>query len=253
MKPKSRVFGKLIAGLAVVTMSASVAQAAIVIQNTDFVTGVGTISGFSLSGGTKLVVTTGGENGTVASITFDGQALTSIENIITGDAVQNASIWYLDNPTASSGDIVVTFAGSHTAVSSGFSALSISGAASGFLDSSGATGLNSGTLTIDVGSLVLGSFSTNADTGSLINPGDPSTDIFSANIGSSGGANAASAYFIEPDPATRTSFGFTGGAEGNRPVAAAVSFAAVIPEPASGLMVIAGAAGLCLRRRRIRG
>lgn len=230
-------------------MSAGMAQAAIVVQNTNFAAAklnvnTHTISGFSLSGGTKLVVTTGTENGNAASITFGGQALTSIVSV-TDSNVQFASIWYLDNPLASSGNIVVTYQTGATP-SSGISALSISGATSGYLDFSSAAGRNSGTLTIDVGSLVVGSFSANADTGNLINPDNPSTDVFSANIDGAAGGNAASAYFIEPDPAVRTSFGYIGGS--NRPVAAAVSFAA-IPEPASSMLLMAGAAGLGLLRR----
>lgn len=238
-----------------IALSAGVAQADIVVQNTAYNavklgggTYTHTISGFDLSGGTKLVVTTGTENGNATGITFDGQALTSIVSV-NNSSVQFASIWYLDNPTATSGNIVVTYVGAGAA--SGISALSVSGAELGVLDSAGTATANSGTLTINAGSLVVGSFTTNANTSSLINPDDPSTDIFSANIDSAMGGNAASAYFIEPDPAARTSFGFTGG--DGRPVATAASFAvAVIPEPATLSMIgVIGFATL-LRRRFVR-
>ena len=200
----------------------------IVVQNTDFIAAyltvnTQTISNFTLSGGTKLVVTTGTEGGVATNVTFNGQALISI--VAVADSVQNASIWYLDNPIASSGDVVVTYAASSS--SSGMSALSISGAATGVLDFAGAQGTNSGPLTIESGSLVVGSFATNADTGTMIDPDDPSTDIFSVNINGAAGGNAASAYFIEPDPATRTSFGFTPPPIGTRPVAAAASFTSI--------------------------
>ena len=233
----------------------AVSQAAISVVNTTSTNnGSGaaavTMSGFDLTGGTKLVVTSGTENAggvggivNVTSVTFAGEALTFA--IEANDTAQGVAIWYLDTPVATSGDIVITFSANAVA---GVSAISMTGAATGILDQSAALGTSSGSLIGGTGAIVIGSFVSNS--GAAIVPqatgtGTGLTTVFSSTINGGGGQNSASSYFF--DDAATTQADFTGG--DNRPVAVGITIAEV-PEPSSAALIGLGGIALILRRRK---
>jgi hypothetical protein len=157
-----------------------------------------TIEDYDATDASKLVVTTAtgdreGDGQTVIdSISFGSQSLLRATGTTEGS--QSSSIYYLDGPLPSSNTITITYSGGPNAGNQnavGFSAFSLTGSAPGVADSSStANATNSGALTTLLdGSLIVGSFATNA--GDRIDLGDGSEDgaittVLREQVGGSG-------------------------------------------------------------------
>ncbi len=254
MKPKSSVFGKLITGLAVVTISASVAQAAVLFSD-DF------NRDGSLSGSTPTVV-----NATYypGGLTWQNAADTATTTTSSGGLAQitgagggyNAFLAF----TPESGKQYLM-----TVVADQITDNMVIGLGNQ-IDSTFANPVDWWDADIKPSVLVrIGAnndWGTNTAAGWTLN-GFSYTDV---------GYNTVS-WLLDTNPATWTATLSVNGTEigtvnvpdndvtavgfgraGNSPTFNVDSISLqIIPEPTSGLMLIAGAAGLCLHRRRIRG
>lgn len=227
----------LLPGLAVVWLMSSTLSAAIIsiVNSAALQTGTAgsshTLTSFDPgTGSSKLVVSLAseGQGGprTINSITFGGVPLTAaIDATSTPNTDHRASIFYLDNPGSTPGNIVVSWGGG-SANGIGLSALSLANTEPGFalVNTSGTS--NSVSITTTVPDSFLVAVFVDNDPGTLMNVDAPLTPLFGgANIGS---ATGAAGYLQVPSPGLVTASA-TGG-PGVRE-AASVAVFTPIPEP----------------------
>ena len=229
------------------------ADATQTITTADFVNG-----GLTLAGGSKLVVTVGGEgvsNGgdsTVDSVTYGGVNLLPA---IQAGLARATSIWYLDltGQSFTGSDFVVTYTGSADGI--GFGAYVLSGTAAGVsATSSGVGGAQIIDSTIElttltdgefvVGAMARNNFDNAGSGGDGSGFSDPLQELY---YGDMTGASAASGSFLAGsagaynliinDTSTATA------------AMVGASFAAAIPEPSVTLLGLVGSL-LLIRRKR---
>lgn len=209
--------------------------------------------------GRLLVVTVGGETLNVpTSVTYAGQQLTLGSSIATGTS-SASSIWYLINPTATTGSIV-TAQTTVTANDNGYRVAAMSFGTDGqFLNP-----LSSATAVSNVN----GSVSLSVTLDDIANPGNPYVAIgsYAANV-NSGTATGFGTVVSVPSNVTADGgyfslAGYTIAASGSTTLqitqdssrhafaGLAVSVAA-IPEPSTWLMAALLVPGACLLRRKV--
>jgi len=210
-----------------------------------------------------LVVTIAGENGvnpSVSDVSFGGQSLTPgpFYNSNPGKSfAEVAQVWYLLNPASTGAqDIVVTTSNLESSSNWGLdyvamdfgniaSFISFDGTAS--QDNAGSYTLSFDTSSIAPGRVLLvGAAERNENGGSAPSPTVGIT-TYSANTSASHGTGAG--YLIVDESAATTDWEWTWGSQDYAIAGAAF---AVIPEPSTYAMVLAGLVmvGFCLRRRR---
>jgi len=260
------VWALAIAALVVTLLTATSAQAAIVVVNMytgdrlipqtqhdfdppdppgDTVDGTPyTISFNAGATADKLIVTLGSEKSAgTPVITYNGVGLSLIPNTSDG---RNNGIWYLDNPyTGGSANLTFDMTAANVVNGIGFSVLSVSGTAPGYAANTVASG-DSTSVTITTtaaDSLVVTNYAANG--GNNVTPPAGHTVLY--GDGDIGSARGASSYInsVAAGPQTYT---YTGGVPGsNDPRTSAAAF--VVPAPAAlpaGLALL----GLVALRRR---
>ncbi|MBI1336851.1 MAG: hypothetical protein GC164_07805 [Phycisphaera sp.] len=234
---------------AVILAMASSAHAAIMVTSSDSIaTGSTTIASGSLPnfnpvGADKLILTIVYEqNNSGGTVKYDGDSMVQIAQ--NNNQWGNAQIWYLDASSAtggafSAGDLVLTGMDDNFNV---LAIMSVTGTEDGFVakadESSASINFTPGV----ANALVVSSFYNNGTTGGpTVSAPSGSTSLMSGATSSGGGYLYGAAYW-ENQPATSTTYTFSGG---NRDSMAIASFEPVIPEPASlallalgGLLVI---------------
>ena len=157
-----------------------------------------TIVGFTPAIGpeTKLVLAASWESGAavITNVSFGGQSFTEA---VYREAGRHAALWYLDEPVAASGDVVVHFS---EPTDSRIGVLSLQNAAAGGPDRTATTTLttNIGLTTLVKDSLTVGVYTEN---GAAVLSSDFANTLYSGDSGSSVG-NAG--YQLEADPGAKT-------------------------------------------------
>lgn len=251
---------KQLAALAALTALPCVASAAITIGATasnrdgDSEGATNTISSFEVVAGSnrKLVLTLASETAaSVTGITFGGQSF--IKAVDTG-TTRMAQIWYLDDATVGTADIVATFSAN---ARSAMAVVSLTGAAAG-----GPSAFAADTVFVDVdttkasfdfttteaNTFVIGNYTQNNVGYQPINPSSM-TDLF---ISDSGSSNAAMGYQIQTIAGQSTyTWEAPEGFEISTSNGVVMASFSAIPEPGT-YALLAGLAGLSfvmLRRR----
>jgi MYXO-CTERM domain-containing protein len=238
--------------IAALSLMAGSAWSAITVTSSDTIaTSSTTISSGSLVnfdpvGADKLILTiVYEENNSGGTVTYNGDALTQIAQ--NNNQWGNAQIWYIDASSAtgsafSAGNLALTGMDSNFNV---LSIMSVTGTADGFVAKED---LNARSIAFTSGAenaLVVSSIYNNGATGGLtVSAPSGSTALMSGATGSGGGFQYGAAYWLN-QPATQTTYTFTGGTRDSMAIA---SFAA-IPEPSAALLGGLGLLAL-LRRRR---
>ena len=169
----------------------------------------------------KLIVTASSEspNGTITSITYNGDALTLVPG---SEGSSNFGIWYLDNPyTGGAANILVTCSGTFTALGMGI--VSIRGSDPGYKDVAVST---TGSVNLNVSqdnSFVVANIGMNYGGGtSNPSPDSPLIKLWSGKLSSAHGA----AGYENEVPGGAHTYSFSGGLKD--PVTSAVAF---VPPP----------------------
>ena len=251
---------KQLAALAALTALPCVASAAITIGATasnrdgDSLGATNTISSFEVVAGSnhKLVLTLASETAaSVTGITFGGQSF--IKAVDTG-TTRMAQIWYLDDATVGTADIVATFDAN---ARSAMAVVSLTGAAAG-----GPSAFAADTVLIDVdttkasfdfttteaNTFVIGNYTQHNGGGQPINPSSM-TDLFLSDSGSS---NAAMGYQIQTIAGQSTyTWEAPEGFEINTSNGVVMASFSAIPEPGTYALLagLAGLSAVMLRRR----
>jgi hypothetical protein len=246
-----------IAAIAAIALSAPVANAAVVVTNdtgttttVDDGSSTATFSSWSLNGGNTVAVFFGGEAlaspssaANLTGATYDGQTMSIVQET-SGDR-WTAAIAYLINPTATIGDIVLTWASGDSEIGYTPFALGGVGGVAGSDSNDDGSDLNFAYTTSLDGGYVLGAASNNQWEGAPL----PNVSGNAGTVEDSGAISGNSAYiFAHGDVATAG--GYTDIYSDDVESAASVAFNAV-PEPSS-FALIAGCFGLAwvmLRRR----
>ena len=226
---------------------------------------------FDASGFDKLVVVATGEHGWpgvltagVSSLTYDGVNLVEIlnrgpiDNTAPNETPLGATIdqtfqavYYLDNPSTSTGLIQATWNNSN--VRGNITVFGLNGTAAGYGSTIiGGQEVRSVNLTTSAGSIVIGSLGLggNGNTGAVtsVDTVDPTNFIeTSAQMEGGNWDGQVTAYQINTDAGTN-SYAFTGGSVIGSHIVA-VEFLA-IPEPSSVALLGLGGLALIIRRRR---
>jgi hypothetical protein len=243
---KSSFFAPIAASL-LLAAAVPATAATIVVENNAFniATGFGpnqlsnTLANFTVTTGNKLVVAAAWEGSSISTITYGAQSLVAGVNSAGGP--NPSAIWYLDNPTAGTADITVTF-GANTNFGSGIGAMSLTNAAAGAPSFIGNAAGNSITYsTLEDNTLVVGASSANS--GTKLQP--LANTLYNA-AGWSG--EGAAGWSTIATAGSQTDDWFTGAA--SRPGVVVAGFTA-IPEPsAAALLGIFGCLAALLRRRK---
>jgi hypothetical protein len=223
--------------------------ATIVVENNAFNTATGaganqlsnTLANFTVTTGNKLVVAASWEGSSISTITYGTQSL--VAGVNSAGGTNPSAIWYLDNPTAGTADITVTFV-ANTSNGSGIGAMSLTNAAAGAPSFIGNAAGNSITYsTLEDNTLVVGASSSNGG-GTRLQP--LANTLYNA-AGWSG--EGAAGWSTIATAGSQTDDWFTSvPAAPSRPGVVVAGFTA-IPEPsAAALLGIFG--GLALLRRR---
>lgn len=221
-----------------------------------------TLAGFNLGAGNTLAVLIAQEGGDQVSsgvavlptVTFNGVAVTS--SVSDNEGNQRASIFYVINPTSTSGDVVVKFSNTTNNALHAVTAVSLSNVAS--LGSSGVFGEPDANLPYNVNytgtadGFVLAAMADNTFSGGTalsITGGNVDTYLQRIAGTSSASAGRALAYGdIATDGPFTTTFTKGTGTSG-RNAGALAAFQAVVPEPASLALVGLGTLAMFGRRR----
>jgi len=228
----------------------SIATGAIVVSNAGGNSGYVTsgdpadVSGFDLNGGNAVVVIATSESYSDFAVTFGGEALTAVRAT---EGAQSAEVFYLINPSSTSGDLVISSTdggGSGSDFSYSYFALGNVGA---LADSDVQTSTSTADITVNYGTsadggfvvagLINNRFNGNASSSvpSLVTPpgGNLDTVIFSNATGSNNRSSHNYGSVATAGANSETFENFSG-----RNAVAVVAFdAVVIPEPSSMILV----------------
>jgi hypothetical protein len=224
-----------------------------------------TFSGFNLGAGNALAVVINSETTTGTpsfGVTFNGSAVTS--NVFTNSGAQGAGIFWVINPSSTSGDVVVSLGQTSNAA---VTVLSLGGV-TGVTDTASGTAANSTAfnLTYDgvVGGLVVVGGIDNTSAGGSSTPSITGTNFptdttqytqrltsnFQPSVSSSAIAQRYGAIAASGLDFTAT-FDPAGTGSSTRNAAALVAFTdTAVPEPATISLMGVAAIGLLARRRR---
>lgn len=213
-------------------------------------TSVNTISGFTVAAGSnrKLVVTIGYETAsTLSTLTWNGGSQSFMLAVDPGN-LRQTQIWYLDNPVATTGDIVATFSANARSL---MGVVSLTNAATGGPVVSNSIGSSSATIgltTTQADTFVVGGFTIQNGQGIPTNPAG-FTDIYDGAGNASGSSNSIAGFMNEAVAGAKSYTFGAGTATGGDIGGIAVAGFVAVPEPSVGLLGLAGAV-LLLRRRR---
>ena len=212
----------------------------------DTATAINTISGFTVVAGSnqKLVVAISYETASnLSTLTWNGGSQNFTLAVDPG-TTRETQIWYLDDPAATTGDIVATFDGN---ARSRMGVLSLTNAAAGgpVVSNSIASGATSLDLTTPApDTFVLGAYVANGIANLVQDPF--SSSLYNSDSGSSWGI---AGYQNEAAAGLKT-YAWSNAPNADIPASISlVGFAAAVPEPSVSLLGLS-AALLLLRRRR---
>jgi len=196
----------------------------------------------------KLVVVATAEhghsntNGVISNVTYDGVALTKAVGFdpVVGNITYN-SIWYLDDPSTSAGDIVTTGANRLA-----FTAFGLNGTATGHAATADAAG-TSVSLASSASSMVITSLGSGGNGNTQQSGATPTgtmTNINGSNFSSWGG------HSTSYGAGGQGIYGYNGNADGADVIAVEFTELAAIPEPSSAALLGLGGLALIMRRRK---